>query len=58
MENVLLIWSGENNNMGCEKIINKKSGAAMHSSTQWHDNTGPRGQKTDRPTGNPPGAPN
>ncbi len=43
---------GENNNMGCEKIVNKMSGAAMSAGrlgtatvqTHWHDNTGPCGQ--------------
>ncbi len=52
--------------MGCEKIINKKSGAAMSAGSlrtasifQPSGMTTPTlaAKKTDRPTGNPPGAP-
>ncbi len=51
--------------MGCEKIINKKSGAAMRAgSLRTASIFHPSGmtpalaaKKTDRPTGNPPGAP-
>ncbi len=56
---------GENNNMGCEKIVNKMSGAAMSAGRLGTATVQPIGmttqalvaKTTDRPTGNPPGAP-